>query len=85
MTKLRLEDLPPKVREQIQASNPELGKLAGKSKSQAKSRKGISNKVPAPGTCHACGQEFPNPDIWERHVDAVHGGARFDIDLSAVV
>jgi hypothetical protein len=75
VTKLRLSDLPPKVREQI-------AREQGVPVRKAKSRKGTSDRVPCPGRCGTCGERFPDAHQWELHVDAVHGGCgRWDIDF----
>lgn len=76
MTRIRLEDLPPKVRAQIQT------KVDTHDRRRAVSRAGISERTPCPGHCHNCGQAFPNPHQWILHAAAAHdGNARWDIDL----
>lgn len=75
MTKLRLSDLPPKVREQI-------AREQGVPARKAKSRKGTSTRVPCPGHCGTCGEAFASADEWEKHLAAVHGGCGYwSIDL----
>jgi hypothetical protein len=74
--RVRLEDLPPKVRGQIQA------KVDTHDRRPTRSRAGISDRVPCPGHCHNCGQAFPTAHAWQLHADAAHdGNARWDIDL----
>jgi hypothetical protein len=81
VTKLRLSDLPPKVRAQVKASDPKLYEEAVEAK-PASSRK-RTPRVDVPGVCHTCNERFPTPDVWQRHVDSVHGGARWDIDFES--
>jgi hypothetical protein len=76
VTKLRLDQLPARVRKQIQASHPELEKLDRKSKSRA----GVGLSAPCPGHC-VCGEAFPNALRWQEHSDAT-GHGRWSIDLN---
>lgn len=70
---MRLIDLPPKVRAQVDA---QLGPQRPR-----KSRAGVGLSAPCPGRC-GCGERFPTAAKWERHVDRDHGGhGRWDIDL----
>ena len=75
MTTLRLSDLSPKVRAQIEAEQ-------GAKPRTGKSRKGTSDRVACAGSCGTCGQEFASAHLWEQHCKAVHAGnGRWDIDL----
>lgn len=74
MTKLKLADLPPKVRAQIEAAE------GTKKTSPAKSRKGTGEGAPCPGTCGHCGEAFPTALAWGKHFEAT-GHSRWCIDL----
>jgi hypothetical protein len=64
---LRLKDLPPKVREQVERE-------LGQPRRTGKSRKNISDRVACAGHCGTCGQPFASAHLWEQHVKAVHAG-----------
>lgn len=77
MTKLRLSDLPPKVRAQVERD-------LGQKPRPKKSRAGISDRVPCPGTCGICGEAFPSAHKWEQHCDATGHGI-WSIDLPSTI
>jgi hypothetical protein len=67
VTRLRADQLPPKVRAQIETKRPRL------------SRAGVGLSVPCPGHC-SCGEAFPTAAAWERHAKTT-GHTRWSIDL----
>ena len=76
MTTVRLSDLSPKTRAQVEA-----GARAPRTRParRGKSRAGISDRTPCPGHC-GCGQAFPTAHAWEQHAaEARH--RRWNIDL----
>lgn len=74
MTKLKLSDLPAKVRAKIEAAEPAAKARPGKS------RKGTGESAPCPGTCGNCGEAFPTALAWGKHFEAT-GHGRWSIDL----
>lgn len=73
MTKLKLSDLPPAVRAQVEAAE-------GTKARPTKSRKGTGEGAPCPGTCGHCGEAFPTALAWGKHFEAT-GHSRWAIDL----
>ncbi len=72
---MRFEDLPPKMRAQVEQQ------FGAKTTRAKPSRAGVGLSAPCPGHC-GCGQAFPTAAKWERHVDRDHGGhGRWSIDL----
>lgn len=70
MTGVRLEDLPPKLRAQVEQ------KLGEQPKAK-KGRRGAS-RVATDGVCWACGVRFMSSAKWERHSDET-GHRRFEL------
>jgi hypothetical protein len=64
---LRLDDLPPALRKQVDA---QLGAKPRRSRTLSRER--------VTGRCWTCGVEF-TPGAWERHADANPGHARFEL------
>jgi hypothetical protein len=80
MTRVRLSDLPPKVRARV--IDQLATDIGAQIQRKRRSRAGVGDGAPCPGTCHTCGERFPNAAAWQRHADAIHAGnARWDIDL----
>lgn len=81
MTRVRLEDLDPKVRDRV------IDALANdlKAKTSKRDRTGVGDAAPCPGHCHNCGAAFPTATAWERHAIADHeGNARWEIDAYTI-
>lgn len=67
---MRLEDLPPKMREQALAA-------LGEPERKKKNRKGAT-RVATDGWCFACREPFTSTSAWEKHSDAT-GHRRFEL------
>lgn len=69
---LNLNDLPPKVREQVLAQ-------AGEKPKATRSRKGTGDAQPCAGSC-GCGERFENYRRWEtKHFGPGHSRWRIDL------
>ena len=68
---IRLEDLPPQMREQVLAK-------AGEPTTRKKDRTG-AGRTATEGWCWTCGEEFVSTTAWERHSDENPGHRRFEL------
>lgn len=73
---MRLEDLPPKMREQAMAA-------LGEPERPKKNRKGAT-RVATDGWCATCREHFTSTAVWEKHCDANPGHSRFELIWTAL-
>lgn len=83
MTRVRIEDLPPKLRKQVEAKAAASGSATRDEGTETGSRAGqrTSRDAGPAYRCCRCGETFPRYGAAiERHADA-HGGARLEAIL----
>lgn len=73
---MRLEDLPPAMREQAMAA-------LGETPRPKKNRKGAT-RVATDGWCATCREHFTSTAVWEKHCDANPGHSRFELIWTAL-
>lgn len=74
---MRLEDLPPKMRQQALAQMGETPKKPRTTRTGA-------GKTGTDGWCATCREHFTSTSAWEKHCDANPGHSRFELIWTAL-